>query len=50
MKSEDVEKLQNAYLFGSTPFKLLHADTSILLPPCESPFQLVEVLNKLFSL
>ncbi|MDD5213870.1 MAG: hypothetical protein PHG82_05580 [Candidatus Gracilibacteria bacterium] len=42
--------LEKIYLFSSSPFKLQHADTSMLLAPCESPFQMIEVLKRLHSL
>ena len=50
LEENKVEKLKEIFWFDSTPFQLQHANESMLLPPCESPFQLIEVLNKLNQL
>jgi len=50
LAEEKIEKLKQTFWFDSTPFQLQHANESMLLPPCESPFQLIEVLNKLSKL
>lgn len=36
--------------FWSTPFKLLHADTSLCLPACQSPIQLIAILHRLVEM
>ncbi len=50
LNENKIERLKSSFWFDSTPFQLQHANDSMLLPPCESPFQLVEVLNKLNKL
>ncbi len=46
--TEDETKLLHTIVwFASTSFQLLHADKSLNLPPCESPLQLMAILDRL---
>lgn len=47
---EQVALLHQIVGFWSTPFKLLHADTSLCLPACQSPIQLIAILHRLAEL
>ncbi len=47
LEKEKISNLQSLFGFSSTPFKLIHSDTSLNLPPCSSPLQLIEVFYKL---
>ena len=49
--SEDkVSDLYSIFGFSGTPFKLLHANTSLNLPACSSPLQLIEIFYRLQAL
>lgn len=50
LSAKKVDKLKKAYLFDSSPFTLQHSNESMLLPPCESPFQLIAILKKLHDI
>ncbi|EKD44416.1 MAG: hypothetical protein ACD_71C00141G0001, partial [uncultured bacterium (gcode 4)] len=45
--AEQIAILHQIVGFWSTPFKLLHADTSLCLPACQSPMQLIAILHRL---
>lgn len=50
LSKEKVALIHDICWFGMTPFKLLHADTSLCLPPCQSPAQLIAILYKLIEI
>lgn len=47
---EQVAILNQIVGFWSTAFKLLHADTSLCIPACQSPVQIIAILHRLMEM
>ncbi len=50
IEEERFSPLTQYFWFWKTPFKLLHSNTSLCLPPCSSPYQLIAIIYKLTEL
>lgn len=50
LSQEKVTLLHQIVGFGNTSFRLLHSDTSLNLPPCQSPLELIAILHRLCEL
>jgi Mn-dependent DtxR family transcriptional regulator len=45
VSEEAIEKFKKSYGFESTPFQMIHANTSMLLPPCPSPDEVAHMIE-----